>query len=220
MKCTKKEFAELLIGVFLIGMGGGIFRWTEFGADPYTTMNVGISNVLPISYGTWQLMLNIILMIPMIAFARKQIGWGTIINMVGVGYSSDFVLSLLSGIPNDSFVARVIMMFVGLVIVCLGVAIYIYPDKGAGPYDALQLIAMDWSHGKISYQTARITCDVTCVIIGVAFTICSGRDLWKVVGMGTILTACFTGVIVQWYTKWFKKTGILDEKKTDTAVAA
>lgn len=219
LKCTKKEFVEMVIGVILIGIGNGFFRWSEFGADPYSTMIMALSNVLPISYGNLFLCVNIILMIPMVLVGRRHINWGTIINMVGVGYTSDFTMFCLQGMSNENLIMRIIMMFIGLVVICIGVAIYIYPNKGAGPYDALQLIAMDLSNGKISYQSARWTCDGTSLVVAIVVAIVSGQQLMKVVGIGTVCATFCIGAFVQKITNWFKKKQWLDDKTTQTVIA-
>lgn len=45
----KKKMSRLAVmaaGVVCIGIGSGLFRYSGFGADPFTTMNLGISSLL------------------------------------------------------------------------------------------------------------------------------------------------------------------------------
>lgn len=219
LKCTKKEFVEMAIGVILIGLGCGCFRWSGFGADPFTTMVMAMSNVLPISYGNLFLALNIILLIPMILVGRRHINWGTILNMVGVGYVSDFAMFCLQNLPYESLIIRTVMMLIGLAIICVGVAIYIYPNKGVGPYDALQLIAMDLSKGKVSYQTARWACDGTALVVAIVVAIASGQTLFEVIGIGTVCATFMIGALVQKISNWLKQKQWLDDHSCQTATA-
>ena len=113
-----------------------LFSMVGLGADPFTTMIMAMSNVLPISYGNLFLSLNIILLIPMLFVGKRHMNLGTILNMIGVGYVSDFAMFCLQEMPKESLIVRTVMMLIGLAIICVGVAIYIYPNKGVGPYDA------------------------------------------------------------------------------------
>lgn len=219
LKCTKKEFLEMVIGVILIGLGGGCFRWSGLGADPFTTMIMAMSNVLPISYGNLFLSLNIILLIPMLFVGKRHMNWGTILNMIGVGYVSDFAMFCLQEMPKESLIVRTVMMLIGLAIICVGVAIYIYPNKGVGPYDALQLIAMDLSKGKVSYQTARWVCDGIALVVAIVVAIASGQTLFEVVGVGTVCATFLIGVLVQKISEWLKQKQWLDNHSCQTAAA-
>ena len=53
-------------------------------------MNYGISHKLGLSFGNYQLLSNIVLLIIAIIFEKKLIGTGTFGNMILVGYSADF----------------------------------------------------------------------------------------------------------------------------------
>ena len=52
-------------------------------------MNYGISHKLGMSFGNYQLLSNIVLLIIVIIFEEKLIGTGTFGNMILVGYSAD-----------------------------------------------------------------------------------------------------------------------------------
>ena len=62
-----------------------------FGVDPFSCMNLGISGFLGMSFGNWQLIMNAALLLIVWFTVRHCIGPGTIINMVLVGYTADFL---------------------------------------------------------------------------------------------------------------------------------
>lgn len=67
-------------------MGSAILRVGQVGVDPYTAANIGISNTIGIDLGTYQLISNAVLFIPMLLWGRQYIGIGSIMNMILVGY--------------------------------------------------------------------------------------------------------------------------------------
>lgn len=81
----------MVAGILLIGISVGLLRLAAFGVDPFSCMNMGISGFLGMSFGNWQLIANILLLIVVFFTARSFIGLGTVVNMVFVGYIADFV---------------------------------------------------------------------------------------------------------------------------------
>ena len=67
------------------------YDFHDFGVDPFSAMNLGISGFIGWSFGTWQLLVNAIILVVVFFQARSCIGAGTIINMVFVGYIADFI---------------------------------------------------------------------------------------------------------------------------------
>lgn len=191
---------KMVLGVVCIGIGSGFFRYAGFGADPFTTMNLGISSLLNLSFGTWQLIMNAALFIPVLLWGRKTIGLGTAANMIFVGYLSDAILFIMNGLFNESTLAiRLMIMVVAMVIASFGVACYIVPELGVAPYDALQLMIEQHSKGKISYRAARIGCDGLCIALGVIAWLAAGGKLLSLVGIGTIGNVLMMGPIIQFF---------------------
>ena len=76
----------MIAGILFIGVCVGAYRLSQFGADAFTCMNLGISGFLGMSFGTWQLIMNLAILAVVLWKARSCIGPGTVANMVGVGY--------------------------------------------------------------------------------------------------------------------------------------
>ena len=97
---TPSRVIWMIIGVFLIGFSVSLSRLSGLGTDPFSCMNLGVSAVLRnvtgnefFSYGNYQVIVNVVLLIPMIIWMRKGLGLGTVINMIFVGYAADFCFS-------------------------------------------------------------------------------------------------------------------------------
>lgn len=187
-------------GVFCIGMGSGLFRFAGFGADPFTTMNLGISSFLHLSFGSWQLIMNCLLFIPVLLWGRSTIGAGTAANMILVGYLSDGILQLMNGLfPEASFMMKAAVMIGAMILASFGVACYILPELGVAPYDALQLMMEKYSRGKISYRAARIGCDAFCIAAGIGAMILARGDVTSLIGMGTVCNVLMMGPVIQFF---------------------
>ncbi len=201
---TPSRVIWMIIGVFLIGFSVSLSRLSGLGTDPFSCMNLGVSAVLRnvtgnefFSYGNYQVIVNIVMLIPMIIWMRKGLGLGTVINMIFVGYAADFCMFVYKqfGVGIDTFadnmVIRVCLMIGALISLTLGVALYMQCDLGIAPYDSLALIMEDKSNKKLKYAVCRVITDVTCVLIGFI----SGA----VVGVNTLVLMFGTGPFVTFF---------------------
>ncbi|MCH3972296.1 MAG: hypothetical protein LKE53_05950 [Oscillospiraceae bacterium] len=191
--------ANVVLGIFLIGIAVGFLRMAAFGCDPFTTMNLGISGLLKLQFGNLQLLVNFILLVPVLLLRRKDlIGFGTVFNMVFVGYLADFTVFLFhaAGITASAMPARIFLFAAAFFIICLGDSLYIGASMGVAPYDAAAYLLETLTHKKLPFKYARILSDVSCVVAGTLTSLPTGK-LWSIVGLGTIVIACGTGPMVQ-----------------------
>ncbi|SHM65984.1 YczE/YyaS/YitT family protein [Gracilibacillus kekensis] len=188
-----KKLIMILIGNLFIGIAVSLLRLSTLGTDPFTTINLGLSNFFNLSFGVYQLLFNFLLLIIVGLFYRSSIGIGTIINMVSIGFVSDFfVYSYHLFFENiELLVVRIIMMLSAVFFASSGVALYITPKLGMAPYDALAFVIEKVTHNKIPFAIARIATDITCVIVGFSFG--------AIVGIATVIFAFFTGPMVQFF---------------------
>ncbi|MED4228894.1 YitT family protein [Neobacillus cucumis] len=190
-----RKIGIMLIGNFIIGIAVSLLRLSNFGTDPCSTMNLGVSNLLHLSFGVYTLIFNLFLLIIVFIFVRHTIGVGTIVNMVGIGFFSDFFVSsyieLFSASPL--FMTRSILLLIAIILIGIGVALYMATDLGIAPYDAMAIVIQKLSHNKIGFAPARIMTDVVCVAIGFSFG--------ATVGVATFFIAFCTGPLVQYCRK-------------------
>lgn len=199
---TKKERALMMVGGnLLIGLGVGFYRMGGFGADPYSCMNLGISGFLGLSFGNWQLMANAILLVIVWFTVKNCIGPGTVVNMVFVGYTADFLcwlfreqLGLAAGIP-----LRVAFLLLGMFFLSFGCACYMAAEMGIAPYDSIAFIITKYAGERVSFRTARIVSDIAAVLVGIAFCIAGGSGIRQAAGLGTIICACCNGPMIQFF---------------------
>ena len=199
----------MLLGNLLMGIAVAILRMSRFGTDPFTCMNLGVSGFLNISFGTYQLLVNIILFIFVLWKGRGCIGAGTIVNMAGIGYIADFgvfVLTKCLGQPEMlSMQIRILLMIFAVTMCSFAAAMYMEADMGIAPYDSVAIIIEKLTHQKIPFHKARVLSDVVVVIVGIAFASASGAGIWAVAGIGTVINACFNGPLIQFFKTKLEK---------------
>ena len=200
-KTFTKRLAMMLTGILFIGICVGSFRLSAFGVDAFTCMNLGISGFIHMSFGTWQLIMNAVILVVIFFTVRRCIGLGTIVNMICVGYLADFICWLFQDILNIAMTLplRIAALLIGMLFAGMGVALYMVADMGIAPYDAVGIIIEELTHNKLKYDKARVISDVAVVIIGVAFCLMSHGNLGLIIGIGTVCNALFNGPLIQFF---------------------
>ncbi len=181
----------VVLGVIIIGFGVAVLIRAGLGTDPFTCLNMGLSKLTGISFGTCQLCSNLIIFLFPLIYSRKTIGIGTVANMVLVGYSTDFFGYLFGFLPEKSPVEEFLLMIIGILICSYGVAMYMEGNMGVAPYDCLGVI-ISKKFNK-NYGMVRMFQDLICVIMGFI--------LGGTVGISTVLTALVMGYIINYYRK-------------------
>ena len=118
------------IGVAILSLGTTFLRGGNVGLDPFTAVNTGISNHLGIGLGVYQLSVNLVIFIFIIWLDRKQIGIGTILNMVLVGFEIQWFTTLYHQLfgYRTSFLIVAADTLIGLLLFTLGASLYMAPD--------------------------------------------------------------------------------------------
>ena len=183
-----------IIGITFISFGAALSESMNMGLDPFTAINRGASSLLGFSLGNYQLGFNILILIIMYMMKRSLIGWGTIYNMVLVGYQISFFAGLFTKLFNvDSFslVLRLFITVIAIMIFTLGVALYMDTELGLSPYDAITPLITDRTGWK--FTPVRVTQDVLIVLVAYL--------LGGPVGIATIITGFFAGPFISFFSK-------------------
>ena len=192
-----KRIAASLFGILFVGLGIAIFKLASLGNDPYTGMNMALSDFFNIPFPTLQLGVNLALFLLQFVFAKDLIGLGTLVNALFMGSIIDVFVRLLFTWPGTpaSFAGKVAVMLVGMVVCSFGISLYQCSDLGVSPYDAASLI-LDRKLAKIPYFWCRIFTDGFCAVVCYLFG--------GIVGLGTLVTAFGFGPVISLFNKLLK----------------
>lgn len=190
MNIKFKRILFALIGVILTGISVGIIQKSNLGTDPFTSFTTGLSNLIHVRFGIVYIIVCALSLIGVFILDRHYIGLSTILNLFLIGIIADGTRGLLeSFIKSDSYVIRVIILIIGIIIMCFSASLYFTADLGISSYDAVSKIMSDKT--KIKFKVCRITTDLICVVIGFI--------LKANVGLGTIITAFFMGPLISYF---------------------
>lgn len=190
---TLRSFISIM-GVVLLSFGAALSESMNMGLDPFTALNRGASSLLGFSLGNYQLVLNFIILALVFFLKRSLIGWGTIYNMVLVGYLVNIFKSLFDNFfdaDSMSLAIRLLITVVAILFFTFGAALYMDTELGHSPYDAIAPVITDrtgWS-----YTPVRLGQDLL-VVLG-AYLL-SGP-----VGISTIITGFFAGPLITFFSK-------------------
>ena len=189
-----------LFGVIICAISVGIFKIAALGVDPFQSLMSGLDKLIPISFGTLYVIVNLVLLSFSIIVDRHNIGIATFINLFLLRYITEFTYSFLQTIfVNPSMITRLICLIIGIVIICFGSAFYMTADLGVSTYDAVAIVlAYKWKVAKFKF--CRIATDLVCVISGIIIYLIGGgtwSEIPTIVGVGTIITAFFMGPLIE-----------------------
>lgn len=191
-----------LSGVIICAISVGIFKIAALGVDPFQSLMSGLDKLIPISFGTLYVIVNLLLLTFSIVVDRHNIGIATFINLFLLGYITQFTYNYLQTIiVNPSMLVRVFCLVIGIVVICFGSALYMTADLGVSTYDAVAIVLSGkWKLAKFQY--CRIGTDLVCVVAGTVIFLVGGgavAQIPTIVGVGTIITAFFMGPLIEFF---------------------
>lgn len=199
-----KSFLIMLCAVTVMGMCVSLLVMCNMGTDPYSAMNYGISHMLGMSFGNYQLLSNLVLLLVVIIFDRKLIGTGTLGNMILVGYAADFftwIWKNVCHVPEQfSLSTRIIILIPALILFIFAAAIYMQSGHGTAPYDAVSFLITN----KIAKVTGRNMFRITRIVYDLLAT-CIAAETGGEVGIITILMVILLGPTVGFVGDFIKR---------------
>ena len=193
-----------LFGVLICAVSVGIFKLAALGVDPFHSLMSGLDQLIPISFGTLYVIVNLILLSFSLLTDRHNIGIATFINLFLLGYVTQFTYDLLQKLfPAPTLLFRIACLLIGIVIICFGSALYMTADLGVTTYHAVAIVlANKWKIAKFKF--CRIGTDLICVIAGIIVFLLGGGTISSIptiVGVGTIVTAFFMGPLIELFNE-------------------
>lgn len=173
-------------GLILFSFGFYMQLAANIGLSPWTALNQGLSNHLPITFGQASLLVSALIILSDLLM-KEAIGLGTILDALIVGWASDLFIALEPVPYQTEFLPGLLVLFVSTVIICVSQWIYMLAGLSCGPRDAF-LVALGKRLPKLSIGTVNI---LLCLTVSV-FAFFLGGQL----GAGTILTLFGTGIIM------------------------
>ena len=78
----RRRLVMTLLGVSIGGVSVAFFKQAAFGVDPFQSFCNGLHNVIPISFGTLYMLINLVMLLAAVIFYRRYIGITTFTLML------------------------------------------------------------------------------------------------------------------------------------------
>ncbi len=204
----RRRLLMCLSGGIVCGIAAGMMLRASLGVDVFTAFVTGLNRIVPLSYGTLYLIVCLVILVFVLVADWRKIGIGTLLNMLLVGYIVEGTQNILyRWFPDLSIIGRIVLLILGILILCFSLSVYFTANLGVPPYDAIALIITGTWH-KGQFRVVRVVGDVSCVVAAVILLLISGAGLTEilsVVGIGTIVAACFLGPVIDWFNRKFSE---------------
>ncbi|WP_353113710.1 hypothetical protein [Microbacterium sp.] len=185
-----RRIVQLIVGVFLYGIGISFIVRGQIGAAPWDVLTQGIANHVPLSFGVITVLVSIVVLLLWIPI-RQRLGIGTVVNALLVGPSADVGFLLVP--ESEELWLRIVYFVVGLIVLAGATGLYIGGRFGPGPRDGL----MTGLHDRLGWPIwlVRTALEVTVVAVG---WLLGGN-----VGIGTLAFALLVGPLCQFFLRVF-----------------
>ncbi|GIE35004.1 membrane protein [Actinoplanes italicus] len=179
-----RRLPQLFAGLVLYGVSTALMIESGLGLNPWDVFHQGLSEVTGIRFGWIVLLVGVpvlLLWIPL----RQRPGFGTVANLVVVGFAADVSLALLP--TGEAVPARVGLLVSGILLNGFATGLYLGSRMGPGPRDGL-MTGLAARFPKVSLRVIRTGIELT--VLGAGFL------LGGTVGVGTIAYALAIGPLV------------------------
>jgi uncharacterized membrane protein YczE len=172
---------QLFAGLVLYGMSMAFMVESGLGLNPWDVFHQGLSESTGISFGWVVFLVGIPVLLLWIPLRQKP-GFGTIANLVVIGFVVDGTLAILR--PGESIAMRITLLVTGILLNGVATGLYIGSNLGTGPRDGL-MTGLVSRFPRLSIRLVRTSIEL--LILGIGFL------LGGTIGVGTIAYALAIG---------------------------
>ena len=185
-------------------MGVAVTKRGELGVSPISSVaNVMSGKFDFLSLGVWLILWNCLLILGQVIILRKDFKPIQLLQLplsFLFGVFTDFGMMCISHIPVSGYAVRLALVALGIIILGFGVSLSVIAMNSGEAF----VKALSDKTG-IKFGNVKIGFDVICVVLSVALSLMLFEG--SIVGTreGTVLTAVFTGMIVNFFVMRFDK---------------
>ncbi|WP_458122781.1 YczE/YyaS/YitT family protein [Paenibacillus sp. Z3-2] len=198
------KYVLFVAGILILTLGISLTIQSELGTSPFDALLVGLSQNVGLSVGSWEVIIAFLLIGCNSLLKQQKPEFLGLITAFITGVGIDIWLYVSDSLITPEVWYTKLMIFVmGLVIISIGTAIYLQTNFAPIPIDRLTLIL---------HELTRTPLFISRTFIYLVFLILAFL-LGGPIGLGTLLTVCFAGLLLQFIMGHTKK--IIDRILTD-----
>ena len=206
MKNLKIRIPMYFIGLFIMTIGIAFSVRSDLGVSPVSSIPYTLTVVWKVEMGLATFLFHIVLVLLQILLLRRRFKLKNLLQVaVGVvfGLFTTLCNNLVMQIPiPDSLPFRIAMLAVSIIVVAIGLFLYvpadIMPLAGEGVILAVSEIT------GFKFSNVKVGFDVSLSVISLVICLITVHGLGSV-GVGTVVSAVLTGLVLGVITKMFGK---------------
>ena len=178
------------IGLLILSFGATLTIKANLGAGPWDALNVGLSQLIGLTIGSWIVIIGILLIFINAYLMRKKPELLSLFTVFILGFFVDFWMAhLLHHFNYFYFFNQLILLIVGLLIVGLGIALYLQASFPLNPIDHF-MVSVQKKFG-LNIMAAKLIGEVLALVFAL---LVNGP-----IGVGTVIIAFGIGPAIQFF---------------------
>ncbi|GAS82222.1 YczE/YyaS/YitT family protein [Paenibacillus amylolyticus] len=198
------KYVLFVAGILILTLGISLTIQSELGTSPFDALLVGLSHQVGLSVGSWEIIIAFLLIGCNSLLKQQKPEFLGLVTAFITGVGIDIWLYVSESlITPEVWYSKLMTFIIGLVIISIGTAIYLQTNFAPIPIDRLTLIL---------HEITRTPLFISRTLIYFVFLILAFL-LSGPIGLGTLLTVCCAGLLLQFIMGHTKK--IIDRILTD-----
>jgi len=190
------KFVFYVIGILVLTLGIALTIQSDLGTSPFDALLVGLSENVGLTVGSWEIIAALMLICCNALLSKRRPEILGLLTAIITGFGIDLWLFLLQGWPGPELGPGQWVCFAfGLIVIGLGTATYLHTNFAPIPVDRLTLIIRGLTKTNLFF--ARTLVYLAFLLVAVL--------LKGPIGIGTILTVCFGGLILNFFMPIIRK---------------
>lgn len=190
------KYIFYVAGILLLTFGISLTIQSDLGTSPFDALLVGLSKSVGLTVGSWEVIIALIIVGCNSLLQKQRPEVLGLLTALITGIGIDMWLFLLHNLVTpELWYSKVIFFGIGLVIIGLGTATYLQTNFAPIPVDRLTFIIQ---------KLTRTNIFLARTIIYLVFLIMA-MILHGPIGIGTLLTVCFGGLLLNYFMPVTKK---------------
>jgi len=178
-----RRIAQLLVGLYLYGLGIAMMVQATVGVSPWDVLTQGVMKQTGIPFGFVTNIVGVLVLLLWIPIRQKP-GIGTVLNVLLVGPSAQISFAFIPA-PEELWL-RIPLFAGGLLVLAIATGLYIGARFGPGPRDGL----MTGIHARWGWKIWKVRTAIEVAVLAI------GWLLGGNVGLGTLAFALLIGPMV------------------------
>ena len=190
------KYVFYVLGILILTLGISFTIQSDLGTSPFDALLVGLSLNVGLTVGSWEIIIAFLLICCNSFLKRQRPEVMGLLTAFITGIGIDMWLFLLHNlITPELWYSKVVCFGIGLVVIGLGTATYLYTNFAPIPIDRLTLIIQELTRTNILFSRT---------LIYLVFLLMA-MILHGPIGVGTLLTVCLGGLILNYFMPVTKK---------------